>query len=55
MPQGGFQGCAPQEPALKWLCFTYPLPWLKQGHSDIDPAYNERMGDSFDIFLHGQL
>ena len=31
------------------------VPWLKQWHNDIDPVYNERMGDFFDIFLQGQL
>jgi hypothetical protein len=31
------------------------MPWLKQWHNDIDPVYNERMGDFFDIFLQGQL
>ena len=31
------------------------IPWLKQWHNDIDPDYNERMGDFFDIFLQGQL
>jgi hypothetical protein len=31
------------------------MPWLKQWHNDIDPDYNERMGDFFDIFLQGQL
>jgi hypothetical protein len=31
------------------------IPWLKQWHNDIDPAYNERMGDFFEIFVQGQL
>ena len=31
------------------------IPWLKQWHNDIDPDYPERMGDFFEIFLHGQL
>jgi Domain of unknown function (DUF7008)/Eco57I restriction-modification methylase len=31
------------------------IPWLKQWHNDIDPDYHERMGDFFEIFLHGQL
>ena len=31
------------------------MPWLQQWHNDIDPVYNERMGDFFDIFLQGQL
>jgi hypothetical protein len=31
------------------------LPWLKQWHNDIDPEFNERMGDFFEGFLHGQL
>lgn len=31
------------------------IPWLKQWHNTIDPVYNERMGDFFDIFLQGQL
>jgi hypothetical protein len=31
------------------------LPWLKQWHNDIDPAFNERMGDFFETFLHSEL
>jgi hypothetical protein len=31
------------------------IPWLQQWHNDIDPIYNERMGDFFDIFVQGQL
>jgi len=31
------------------------IPWLKQWNNDIDPDYHERMGDFFEIFLHGQL
>jgi hypothetical protein len=31
------------------------IPWLQQWHNDIDPEYNERMGDFFDIFVQGQL
>ena len=31
------------------------IPWLKQWHNDIDPDYHERMGDFFELFLHGQL
>ena len=31
------------------------LPWLKQWHNDIDPAYNHRLGDFYEIFLHSQL
>jgi hypothetical protein len=31
------------------------IPWLKQWHNAIDPDYNERLGDFFDIFLQGQL
>jgi len=31
------------------------IPWLKQWHNDIDSDYHERMGDFFEIFLHGQL
>jgi hypothetical protein len=31
------------------------IPWLKQWHNDINPEFNERMGDFFDVFLQGQL
>ena len=31
------------------------LPWLKQWHNDIDPMYNERMGDFFETFLRSEL
>jgi Domain of unknown function (DUF7008) len=27
------------------------LPWLKQWHNDIDPTFNQRMGDCFGTFL----
>ncbi|MGR9107054.1 MAG: BREX-2 system adenine-specific DNA-methyltransferase PglX, partial [Gammaproteobacteria bacterium] len=31
------------------------LPWLKQWHNDIDPMFNERMGDFFETFLGSEL
>ena len=31
------------------------LPWLKQWHNDVDPKYNQRLGDFFETFLHSQL
>jgi hypothetical protein len=31
------------------------IPWLQQWHNDIEPAYDLRMGDFFDIFVQGQL
>jgi hypothetical protein len=31
------------------------LPWLKQWHNDIDPSFNERMGDFFETFLRSEL
>ncbi len=31
------------------------LPWLKQWHNDIDPTFNERMGDFFETFLQSEL
>ena len=31
------------------------LPWLKQWHNDVDPEYNQRLGDFFETFLHSQL
>ncbi len=31
------------------------LPWLKQWHNEIDPEYNQRLGDFFETFLHSQL
>ncbi|MEA3410182.1 MAG: BREX-2 system adenine-specific DNA-methyltransferase PglX, partial [Pseudomonadota bacterium] len=30
------------------------IPWLKQWHNDIDPEFNERMGDFFDTFLRSE-
>ena len=31
------------------------LPWLKQWHNEIDPEYNQRLGDFFETWLHSQL
>ena len=31
------------------------LPWLKQWHNDIDPDYNERLGDFYEGFVRSQL
>ena len=31
------------------------LPWLKQWHNDIDPEYNERLGDFYETFVQSQL
>ncbi len=31
------------------------IPWLKQWHNDLDPEFQERMGDFFETFLQGQL
>ena len=31
------------------------LPWLKQWHNDVDPEYNQRLGDFFETFLNSQL
>ncbi len=31
------------------------LPWLKQWHNDVDPTFNERMGDFFETFLRSEL
>ena len=31
------------------------LPWLKQWHNDIDPEYNERLGDFYETFVSSQL
>ena len=31
------------------------IPWIKQWHNDIDPEFNQRMGDFFELFLQGQL
>ena len=31
------------------------LPWLKQWHNEIDPEYNQRLGDFFETYLHSQL
>jgi hypothetical protein len=31
------------------------IPWLKQWHNDVDPRYNERLGDFYETFLNAQL
>ena len=31
------------------------LPWLKQWHNEVDPEYDQRLGDFFETFLHSQL
>jgi hypothetical protein len=31
------------------------VPWLKQWHNDIDPTYQERMGDFFQDFAEGEI
>jgi hypothetical protein len=31
------------------------LPWLKQWHNDINPTFNERMGDFFETFLRSEI
>ena len=31
------------------------LPWLKQWHNEIDPEYDQRLGDFFESFLHARL
>ena len=31
------------------------LPWLKQWHNEVDPEYNQRLGDFFEAYLHSQL
>ena len=31
------------------------LPWLKQWHNEVDPDYNQRLGDFFQTYLHSQL
>ena len=31
------------------------LPWLKQWHNEIDPEFNERMGDYYASFLNEEL
>ena len=31
------------------------LPWVKQWHNDIDPDYNQRLGDFYETYLHSQL
>ncbi len=35
--------------------FAELLPWLKQWHNDIDPTFNERMGDFFETFFRSEL
>ena len=31
------------------------LPWLQQWHNEIDPEYNQRLGDFFETYLHSQF
>jgi hypothetical protein len=31
------------------------IPWIKQWHNEIDPEFDQRMGDFFEGFLQGQL
>ena len=31
------------------------LPWLKQWHNEIDPEYDQRLGDFFESFLHARF
>ena len=31
------------------------LPWVKQWHNEVDPEYNQRLGDFFETYLHSQL
>ena len=31
------------------------LPWMKQWHNEIDPEYDQRLGDFFETFLHTRL
>ena len=31
------------------------LPWLKQWHNEVDPEYNQRLGDFFETYMHSQL
>jgi len=30
------------------------VPWLKQWHNDVDPAFGERLGDFFASFVGGE-
>ncbi len=43
-----------QDPRLRILlaCLSELLPWLKQWHNDIDPEYNQRMGDYYADFVN---
>jgi hypothetical protein len=31
------------------------IPWLKQWHNDLDPTFNERMGDYYESFLNEEI
>ena len=31
------------------------LPWVKQWHNEVDPEYNQRLGNFFETYLHSQL
>ena len=31
------------------------LHWLKQWHNEVDPEYNQRLGDFFETYLQSQL
>ena len=42
-----------EDPRLEILlaCLCEILPWLKQWHNDVDPEFNERMGDFYEMFI----
>jgi len=31
------------------------IPWLRQWHNDLDPTFNERMGDYYESFLNEEI
>ena len=48
-------GWPPERTAPLLAVVQENLPWLKQWHNEIDPEYNQRLGDFFETWLHSQL
>ena len=48
-------GWPPQRLAPLLAVLQENLPWLKQWHNEVDPEYNQRLGDFFETWLHSQL
>ena len=49
------EGWPPQRLTPLLAVLQENLPWLKQWHNEVDPEYNQRLGDFFETWLHSQL